>query len=280
MIRVTMKGGVLHLSHVKSLPFGKINKLLPIYKTVQEQYIFSDANYIDYEWIESQIQYINTLDDRKKHIIRAYTIYGDRFVNQYLRNTLTQRMINALLHSARRNKEDPFLYQHQDYLQQNNNSGIYSNNIKLYITQFINELETIIRESPPITKPIKVFRGVKPYVQLDTLHEGDIINYNNFTSTSIYLPSALQFIENNCCMFEIILQPGTQCLFTAYISRRRGEYEITLNIGTQLQLQKKSNKIVLDIDELKRNTNVITNIINQSNGLNAPIRVYDFISIN
>ena len=46
-----MKGSILHL--LKS-------------------FYFSDENYIDYEWIEAQMKYI--LSDRKKHIIRAYTL--------------------------------------------------------------------------------------------------------------------------------------------------------------------------------------------------------------
>jgi hypothetical protein len=48
-----MKGSILHLS---------------------KSFYFSDENYIDYEWIEAQMKYIDWLSDRKKHIIRAYTL--------------------------------------------------------------------------------------------------------------------------------------------------------------------------------------------------------------
>lgn len=243
-----MKGGVLHMSDILQLEKFELDIDNPLYKTAANMFLFNDANYIDYEWIRRQIEYIDGLSERQKHILRAYTIYGDRFVNKYIRNTLTQSHIDTLVGSMIASGEDVFKYQQTD------SGGIpltdpaYSLSVLSYIPIFINELNGIILSSPPLTRPIKVFRGIKNKQHFDAIVASDFTTYNEFISTSMYLPSAMSdaFVGFSCCILEITLQPGTPCIFTARISRRRNEFEITLGMGSRHAVLRPGVKFALD----------------------------------
>ena len=231
------------------------------YESFIKYYVFNNKHYIDYEWIQKQIDYINNLSDREKHILRAYTIYGDKFVNNYLRNTLTMNNINILIQSMIQNREDVFLYQQQDISGPSPNNSNYATMILQYIPLFIDELTKIIHNSPPLTRQIAVFRGIKNTQYFSTASSNPIIVNNEFISTSIYLPSATteSFINGSCCLFEMKLNPGIPCIFTAHISRRRGEFEITLAPGTRHTVLYRNAKFLLNESEHYETTDVFIN---------------------
>lgn len=83
-----MKGDILYIKDLKQLEKFDIKITSPLYKEICNIYSFNDGNFIDFEWAEKQMEYINNLTDRQKHIIRTYTIYSDKLINNYLRKTL------------------------------------------------------------------------------------------------------------------------------------------------------------------------------------------------
>lgn len=258
-----MKGGIVHMRNIKQLESFDISRN----HIINSKFIFNNKQYIDYEWLESQIQYINNLSDRQKHIIRAYTIYGDKFINNYLRKTLTPQLIHQLIRDCIQNNENPFLYQHRDFNPANPNiidrqtepildrtgaiDNVYKINIITYIKQFIEEFNTIIKNAPRLTKQIKVFRGLQNgdfivnALKKDKDDKQYMIN-SDYMSTSIYVASASNFMKDDCCLLELQIEPNTPCLFTAHMSRRRNEYEITFMPGMTMRYVKCTRKYLLD----------------------------------
>jgi hypothetical protein len=256
-----MKGGVLHMGDILQLDKFTFDVKNPLYKSATELFLFNDANYIDYDWIARQIEYIDGLSDRQKHVLRAYTIYGDRFVNKFIRNTLTQAHIDRLIGSMIENGEDVFKYQQMDAGGVSLTDPGYSLSVLSYIPAFIHELNTIIVSSPPLTRPIKVFRGIKNRQRFDGMVSSHIVNYDEFISTSMYLPSAMSdaFVGFSCCILEMTLQPGTHCIFTARISRRRNEFEITLAMGSRHVVFQPKVKFALDDMDHYSDTDIFMN---------------------
>lgn len=228
------------------------------YEMFKQHFVFNDKHYIDYTWIKAQMEYINNLSDREKHILRAYTIYGDRFINNYVRNNITAKDIHILIQEMIHDRENVFLYQQQDVTGPSLDDPNYIANVITYIPLFIEELNRIIHKSPPLTREIVVFRGIKNRQYFDNESSRKILYNNEFISTSMYLPSATtnSFTNDSCCLFEMKLIPGTPCIFTADISRRRGEYEITLASGIKHDIVYKSVKFLLNQPEYYENTDV------------------------
>lgn len=242
-----MKGGIIHMRNIKQLESFDISPN----HIINSKFVFNNKQYSDYIWMEKQIEYINNLSNRQKHIIRSYTIYGDKFINNYLRNTLTTSLIDLLLDECINNNENPFLYQHQDITNTNEINNIYKNNIIQYIKNFIDEFNEIIINSPRLTKKIKVFRGLQngDFITRSLKQNNNSRQYmitNDYMSTSIYLASVSNFMKGECCLLELYIEPDTPCLFTAHMSRRRNEYEITFIPKMTLSYVKCTRKYLLD----------------------------------
>jgi hypothetical protein len=256
-----MKGGVLHIKDLKQIESFNIDKKSPIYNIICKIYSFNDLNYIDFDWFEKQIEYINNLSDRQKHIIRSYTIYSDKLINNYLRNRIKKDDIDSILDYVIQLNENPFKYQHFDKTGNYEINQEYKNNINEYIEQYIIEFTYIINNSPKLTKSIKVFRGIRTdnyLIQNIKLNENNnkFIKNIDFLSTSIYLESATNFMLNECCILELTLNINTPCLFTAYISRRRGEFEITIAPNTIMTNIIETKKFLLNEPEYYKSTNI------------------------
>jgi hypothetical protein len=241
-----MKGGIIHMRDIKELESFDISPN----HIINSKFIFNNREYLDYNWMERQIEYINNLSDRQKHIIRAYTIYGDKFINNYLRNSLTTQLIYKLLDECKKNNENPFLYQHYDMTKNKDINDIYKENIIKYIELFIKEFNKIIEDSPRLNKKIKVFRGLENgNFIVNSLKRKEMEQYmitNDYMSSSIYLASATNFMKGDCCLLELYIEPNTPCLFTAHMSRRRNEYEITFMPNMKMRYIKCTRKYVLD----------------------------------
>lgn len=110
---------------------------------------------------------------------------------------------------------------------------------KKVIELFHEDLTRIITKSPPLTKDVVVFRGVKNDFYLQGARNGF---YNNigFVSTSLDIEKA-QFFQklgdehkrgSDCCIQRIILVKGTKALLMMPISQYGDEKEILLNHGS------------------------------------------------
>lgn len=252
-----MYGGTLYIRNIKELEGFTIDPR----HIINSKFVFNNRWYIDYNWIEKQMEYIHNLSDRQKHVLRAYTIYGDKFINNYLRGTLTRQLIGLLLDDCKRNNENPFLYQHKDKTGSQEIDNEYQENILEYIDIFIKEITKIIKDSPKLEKEIKVFRGLKDgnfiVSSLQKNNKGrQFLKSDDFMSTTMYLPSAAQFMNGDCCILELTLEIGTPCIFIASVSRRQNEFEILLPPGMIMKYKKCTRKFMLTEWEHYQNIDV------------------------
>jgi hypothetical protein len=252
-----MRGGIIYMKNINALESYDIDPR----HIINSSFVFNNSQYIDYEWIEKQLQYIIQLSDRQKHIVRSYTIYGDQFINNYLRNTLTKQLITQLLIECQKYNENPFMYQHYDTTQHYEIDDKYEANIYSYIHAFIKEFTDIINDSPKLTKKIKVFRGLsdKKYllnIVQTNANNNKYIQNNDFISSSIYIASASTFMKKKCCLLELFVEPSVPCLFTAQLSKRRNEYEVTFPPGIVMKYIRCKKKFMLNEFEHYDNANV------------------------
>lgn len=244
-----MKGGAIRMRDIQNLPMFDLNPHHPYHV----YYAFTNKKWIDYEWIQRQMDYIQNLSDRQKHIAYSYTIYGDELMNHFLRETLTQNKLESILNRAKSSRENPLQFQHLDKTGKTEMDAEYFQNGLEYVSKFIEEFKEIIKNSPKLTRPIRVFRGLS---NGQFIVDGIKKNSNNneyyinpdFISSSIFLPSASQFIHqtNDCCLLEITIDISVNCLFTAFLSRRRGEFEITIEPDTCMNIIYCRYKLLLD----------------------------------
>jgi hypothetical protein len=276
-----MKGGILYMKNIKEMEKIEIDNKTPIYTIICNLFTFNDIHFIDYEWIQRQMDYINNLSDRQKHIIRTYTIYSDKLINKYLRNTLKPKDIEIILSITLQQNENPFKYQHFDKTGRYEYDKEYKKNCIEYIKEYVKEFSDIIKQSPRLIKPIKVFRGItNDKYLLNGMKENNNGNklFKNieFISTSMYLESATKFIKNKCCLLELVLNISVPCLFTALRrSQRCGiEYEITLAPNTVMTDIIQKNKLLLNEPEHYNSSNIFTQTIKYKLDMS---RVYESI---
>jgi hypothetical protein len=269
VLKERKRGGVVHVRDIKQLEGFNMDPR----HIVCSYYTFNNKQDMDYEWMEKQIQYLDGLSDRKKHTIYVYTIYGDKFANEYLRGILTQERAVNLLNIAQKNNENPFKYQHEDKSGRTEIDDDYKENIMEYVQKYVTELSDIINKSPKLTRQIKVYRGLTNATYIHTGMEKNILGRSYFTnkdfiSTSFYLPSAVMFMqkaknsieinidsatEAGGRLLELLIEPGTPCILTARLGRRRGEYEITLAHNTIMRLVAcKLKYIIYDEEDYNR----------------------------
>lgn len=232
------KGGVYRMRNLETLNTFDIN-----HGAHNDKFLFNNKQRMDYEWIQQQIDFLNGLSERQKDIIHIYTIYGDKFVNSFLRGTHVNYM--RLLNTAMNNSHNPFIHPHKDATNDTSINARYRENITEYIQQFIKELHDIILAAPRLTRPITVFKGIG---EDSYLTEGHFIE-KGFSSTSFRLDSALMFSKGECCILEIDLHPSVPCILAGHFSKRRGEFEITLipNVIFE-QITTKMKYIITDMD--------------------------------
>ncbi len=110
------------------------------------------------------------------------------------------------------------------------------------IARYIRDLDNIINNAPPLTKPLIVYRGVKDDYYLKG-KEGFVYTTNSFISTSINLESALKFAGPLCCFKRITLLPGTRTLLMAGISKFLNEIEFLLGTSCKFYITKEKRFI-------------------------------------
>lgn len=243
-------GGIVTIETIKDIhTFNSIQEGHSLYPFLQKHYVVNELKYKNIDWYDEQIKYINNLTQRQKEILFFYTLTGDKIVNNYLRDTLTESLVQNILFTGIKN---PFRQ-----LYSNISDKEYTTNIIMYIKKYINELEEIIHNSPKLKTPLKVFRGVAEsnYIK-DALQNNKILT-KGFLSTSMNIESATLFAGDKCCILEMYVPVSVSCLFIAPVSRRSGEFEIVFLPNTITELVEISEKIILDSPEYYDSDDVV-----------------------
>ncbi|AGE54464.1 PBCV-specific basic adaptor domain-containing protein [Paramecium bursaria Chlorella virus KS1B] len=106
--------------------------------------------------------------------------------------------------------------------------NVFSNEaLKLALQMYVNDFTRIINDSPPVTEPLVVYRGIST----DVLKKGSVFKSNQFTSTAYNIEQAVKYSTGNPPHLQrITISRGKHALFIAPVNKfgSFGEYEIVL----------------------------------------------------
>lgn len=214
-----------------------------------------------FDWIKANQEYINKLSTRDKFTIFGYTHNGDKFINlllqseeafiKYKNNAIEARqkeayfclfffMIDAMKDIGWKDYEKfGEIYEMDDipslYKLLFKKLDTITDEIFIQATKyFMGALQEIIQNSPPTTKEMIVYRGVKDRYYQDK--SGMFVN-TTFLSTSFDPVVAHKFSGfDECCLKKIIIPPGSRGLFMEGISMYSNEREILFGLGNSFQI--------------------------------------------
>ena len=217
-------------------------------------------------WLLQQNHYINTLNDRQKTAVNAYTYHGDKFINGFLRGLLKDNL-RELVESCVNSKSIPFkyaIYDNYDILKfthrlymppkdtmmkngkivdtviveivdhENNRNWFYERqNISFLIVGLVADLTKVIYDAPRLRKPLVVYRGV-----ISEHNERLAFKSNDYWSTSLDPYAAVKFSDQDIGkriqgpVYEITLSPTIPCLFIERLTHfKSNEQEVLLPPG-------------------------------------------------
>jgi len=205
----------------------------------------------DFSWFKTQSKFLEELTDRELFILKSYTKNGDEFVNALMKIRDEEKLIPILMEKVKilktplANGTFRVNILHPAKLEQ-----ITEQNVINVVSNYANELIQIFKKAPPVTTPLRVFRGISPPKYTDPViypMEGiTSTTYNPFSPLlkyffRIYNPLDPDYVKlrllrkqknkpmlNNCCVFDIILRPGVRAIWLEPISNFPDEQEIAL----------------------------------------------------
>lgn len=108
---------------------------------------------------------------------------------------------------------------------------------------YVSDIDRIIKNSPPVTKKMYVYRSVdtSDYFLSGVKHH--VKSLNGFESTSLSAKATFEFIGRKCCFQRITLLPGVKALLISCVSAFPTESEILLGHNTNYYIMKPTTKI-------------------------------------
>ena len=217
-------------------------------------------------WLLQQNHYIDTLNDRQKAAINAYTFHGDKFINGFLRGLLKDNL-RELVEACVKSKSIPFKYaiydnydtlkfKHRLYMpakdsmmkdgkivdtviveivDHGTNKDWFHElkNISFLIVGLVADLTKVIYDAPRLRKPLIVYRGI-----LSEHNERLTFKSNDYWSTSLDPYAAVKFSDQDIGkrlqgpVYEIVLSPKIPCLFLERFTHfQSSEQEVLLPPG-------------------------------------------------
>ena len=200
-----------------------------------------------FPWIVKMNYYIQNLSDYDKIVLSSYTGSGYLLANNYLLNNVIDK---GSYHNAfpqyLQLTGNMYLLPSFDYFKLDTfkNTQIENEmmkNFKKYAISatemYIEDLVRIILNAPRNTGSILTYRGV-PFTDSEMPNETVL---NAFISTSAYAEKALQFANDDCCIYEFLVPPNTPMLYLQSISFNSNEEEILMLPNTRIKLRTKGN---------------------------------------
>lgn len=189
------------------------------------KYIFQDTVSLQNlkRFIVEQNEFLKSITQDEKYIFESYTKYGDKIINNVLRNTANVKNIRTTINLFTRDKESIYLNNLLKNYKQDSDSIVQF--AQEYVKQFI----SIWKKVPRVSEPFKVFRGTK--IPSDKM--------TGFISTTFYphdYNSLLQYADKDCCVYELKLNKGVRALLLKDVSRWY-ENEILIDPLSNIVLQ-------------------------------------------
>jgi hypothetical protein len=178
------------------------------------------------EWVQAQIQYINSLGELDKRILKFYSTTGDKLINIYLREGMMSNKLYEIFAKS--------YYQNSDIYQELMGINNYDISlVEIYTKKLIKRLRAIIRNSPSLPAPFYVYRG-----RTDVIKPEATYTTESFISTSILSKVAVTFSNQQGPKYGTVirLKVKGKCLLLSN-SQYLGEYELLLPFGEKFMLK-------------------------------------------
>lgn len=254
------------------------------------------------EWVTKSISYIKGLSYKDMFTLYGYTHNGDELCNKYIigNNQAYIDFLNE--HIYDRNAVErytrnyfPLFFQLLDlinkyptsklilfwkdssFIKDMNNTNDFERKYNILIenidkfnretikdatVQYIKDLDKIIKNGPPLTHEVVLYRGVKDKYYYPDPNNKTFIN-NTFMSTSYTIFNAFEFAERECCIKKIICRPGTPAIFLECITSHPKENEVLLGLNNNFEIIK--DEIRSNIDNHHNFSEICENIKGKMN---------------
>jgi hypothetical protein len=263
----------------------------PIDSALDNIFLIQHLKHFDPEWHQQSLNYVNGLSKKDKFMLRAYTRNGDKLINTLIRTPdefdADPDCIKYVNESIRQNKNNVIAMQILSELGINSEryidfdkidkygrfipklnaeaynvliptcSNITINKIKEHLLTLAGEIKRIINGAPPLTKHIRLFRGIQyDYVNNENSSTNMLFDLQGFQSMSLSIASALSFsgeynennLQTHSMIYSFIVHPGTQCIAMSGISHFPEEEEILVNMDLQCSfIPEFSEKLFLNL---------------------------------
>ena len=212
--------------------------------TIDDSYkiLSNQPELIDNNWINAQNNYISNLSKRDILTCCGYSYVGDVIINHYINKTFDIDKMKILLtkiypkdnykYNLWNTHIFPFFSQIVDIVYKNNNynydsyqkclinAASFNNETWINIFDlYISDLQRIIKNAPPVIKPLIVWRGAKSsrMYNYKKINKEIVNKTTQFNSTSFKLDTAIEFsgkkIGNyRCCLHQINILKGNHVL--------------------------------------------------------------------
>jgi hypothetical protein len=226
------------------------------------------------ELLQQQDDFIKSLSVRELYNLKHYTYQGDKIIVEFINKTfsidflkidynnstlLYFQFLDYFSHNPIFNGKDVNINDSQEFLKFiNSNYKTFS--IDIYnqvISAYIHELNEIFKKAPKTKEVMYVYRGVKDnYISKEVSKNktrGFFVS-NRFTSTSLFLKSAIGFIGQDSVLYEIKIEKGLPVIFLNGITFITEEFEILLPINSTFYID-----YALKTENYYHNKNLICN---------------------
>jgi hypothetical protein len=204
---------------------------------------------IDKEWLKQMDNYLLSLPRTDLLMLWAYTKQDDMLLNTYLRyhQTNPEKVKKVLqqgcaadipilfipwkkMHNINYKSIEEDLKAYEEYYE---NETI--DEMKELVEFCCKEIQRIILESPPTTKPMTVYRGLKSQWWKT---KQKTLRVSEFLSSSLSVGAADAFADNFsvCCLKRIILPEKSHVLFLNGVSMKQTELEVLLPYNSEFLL--------------------------------------------
>jgi predicted Ser/Thr protein kinase len=214
------------------------------------------SDIIDTNWFVAQDKYIRSMSSRQLFTMYGYSFKGDTWSHAHLGNYFDMKKFKTDL-SNLGHQYFAFFFQARDFYKINSgkidNDYNYTldrvknetdvNNLKAIMNMFINELNEIIRNAPPVTRTFIVFRGQADDKYLSGV-TGNLYTTERFCSTSVDGDVSLDQFSQGHTLQRITLLKGSKCLLMFGETKFANELEILLPRGSTYQIVKKRTNVV------------------------------------
>ena len=221
-----VKGNRLDFSKIYEtiVPYGRYGQP---YSSTGKVHITTNFRY-PFEWLLEQDAYVTKLRQdypEQYGLLQGYTGNGYKSINAFLANGTIPKFMGYNTKSCLKN-----IYKNI-YGNEPTDNELSDNLTKIYPIM-IEQMNEIIKNTPPLTEDILVYKGLKQEFNPSR---------KTFISSSLNLRKANSFQDNKCCKSYIILKKGMSALALLKISPH-DEYEILLPFDTKLKLIAKDSK--------------------------------------